>query len=140
MGRRCSPGTPIQPGPSGPGWFLHIVSLYLLHGLTLRDARHGPGRSPQPGLCPFSRWYKPGSVRLVTSPGSLCHFGTGLLEISEYFLPRLCRAKSHTGRGRAPTNFLDINSWVKLSLPGLLASTRNMFSQSFPLELGPRAL
>ena len=46
----------------------------------------------------------------------------------------------HTGRGRAPTNFLDINSWVKLSLPGLLASTRNMFSQSFPLELGPRAL
>lgn len=30
----------------------------------------------------------------------------------------------HTCQGKAPTNFLDMNSWVKLSFPGLLASTR----------------
>lgn len=40
--------------------------------------------------------------------------------------------------GKAPTNLLGIHSWVKLSFPGLLANTWNMFSLSVLLFIaGP---
>ena len=58
--------------------------------------------------------------------------------LESFLLDSRRQTEAPTCQGKAATNLLGIHSRVKLSFPGLLANTRNMFSLSvLPFIAGP---